>query len=95
MADDSVRAWRLDPDGQAATDRPDRQWREVEVELLAGTEPQLAVAVSALLAAGARPASNASKYARAVGATTATTAPSRRPPTAGDVVVDWVTAYRR
>ena len=46
-----------------------RQWREVEIELLDGTEKQLQKAAAWLIAHGATPSESRSKVARALGAT--------------------------
>lgn len=59
IADDAVTATRQ---GSDSVDR----WREVEVELIGGTAVQLEATVKALIDAGARPAGNASKLARAL-----------------------------
>ncbi|GGM08227.1 CYTH and CHAD domain-containing protein [Nakamurella endophytica] len=67
LADDHVAASRLTATGTADTGTEPLRWRELEVELLAGTAEQLAATVAALRAAGARPASSASKLARALG----------------------------
>lgn len=87
VADDHVTAHPLAPNGSAL---PGSSWRELEAELLAGSRHQLAAAVQVLTAAGARPASSASKLARALGvpATTAS-APraKRRQLTAGEAAV--------
>lgn len=59
IADDAVAASQ--PDGE----RIDR-WREVEVELIDGTDDQLTATVAALIDAGARAAGRASKLSRAL-----------------------------
>lgn len=59
IADDTVTATR--PGSDAV-----EQWREVEVELLGGTDDQLTATVRALTDVGARPAGQASKLARAL-----------------------------
>ncbi len=68
VADDDVSArvvgdLRSDPTdpGSGATGQ---QWREVEVELVGGSEDLLQAVVEVLLAAGARPAAHGSKLAR-------------------------------
>ena len=63
VADDAVTA--TDLTGRAGRDEPQR-WTEVEVELVDGTTDQLAAVVDSLVAAGARPASSASKVGRAL-----------------------------
>jgi len=77
VADDTVTATRLGATGRQveAGTPPDAgptsvRWREVEAELLEGSEPAVLDAVgSALLAAGARPADWQSKLARALATT--------------------------
>ena len=66
LADDQVTGSRPDP---ADPDRWRQQdaWREVEVELKAGTPEVLDAAAAGLAAAGARPSRSASKLARVLG----------------------------
>lgn len=61
VADDAVTATPLRPGGG-----DQRQWREIEVEIVGGTAEQLAAAVTLLRAGGAVPASSASKVGRAL-----------------------------
>ncbi len=76
VADDQVRSTKLfsvrpEPDDVAGqphyAESGPTDWRELEVEILAGTRDQLAAVVTLLRAAGAKPASSASKLARALG----------------------------
>lgn len=90
VADDQVTATRIDypTDGRntgTGTEGDAHRWRELEVEVLAGTRDHLAAVVTLLQNAGATPASSASKLGRALAA--ATPAASRRPRTAGSTVV--------
>lgn len=60
IADDQVTATRL------GGGDPPRHWREVEVELLAGSTTQLKATVNALIAGGCSPSRSPSKLARAL-----------------------------
>ncbi|SDO47446.1 CYTH domain-containing protein [Nakamurella panacisegetis] len=85
VADDQVTASRLAPtDGGVFAESDRTQWRELEVEVLAGDRTQLAAVVTALQNAGATPASSASKLARALGDQTP---PARKSKSAGTAVV--------
>ncbi len=67
VADDHVTSSRLlQAPGATSDSSPDKSWREVEVEVLAGTVDHLTAVVSVLRSAGARPASSASKLGRAL-----------------------------
>ena len=75
VADDQVSSTRLlasRPESSTAADRREyvesqpTNWRELEVEILAGNRDQLAAVVTLLKAAGAKPAASASKLARAL-----------------------------
>ena len=75
VADDQVTATRLSVDPGAESPEPRTyqesgrtRWRELEVEILGGDRDQLAAVVGVLRAAGAKPASSASKLARALDA---------------------------
>jgi CHAD domain-containing protein len=81
VADDEVT-------GRPATGPP-LAWREVEVELGAGSAELLAATGDRLCAAGARPARSASKLGRVLAAPAAGP-PSRGYRTAGDVVTSYV-----
>ena len=63
VADDQVTGSRPDPADPEAW-RPQDTWREVEVELKAGTPDLLDAAAAGLAAAGATPSRSASKLAR-------------------------------
>ncbi len=87
VADDHVRATPLPTGGDEPPVAPSH-WREVEVEIVDGTDDQLAATVQVLLDAGARPASSASKLARALSVDAPPASdPARRGRTAGAVVV--------
>ena len=66
LADDQVAGSRPDPAGPDNWRQQDA-WREVEVELKAGTPEVLDAAAAGLAAAGARPSRSASKLARVLG----------------------------
>ena len=91
VADDRVTSTtisRVEPDAGTATATVEggpTQWRELEVELVAGTRDQLAVVVGVLQAAGATTASSASKLGRALGQHVGD--PGKRSKTAGAFVV--------
>ncbi|MBF9071694.1 CYTH and CHAD domain-containing protein [Streptacidiphilus fuscans] len=64
IADDTVTAERLDPDGAVVGSS---SWREVEAELVGGDETLLDAVEARLLADGLRRSASASKVARALG----------------------------
>ncbi|MEY9941226.1 CHAD domain-containing protein [Streptacidiphilus sp. MAP5-3] len=64
VADDTVTAERLDPDGTVVGSS---SWREVEAELVGGDEALLDAVEARLLADGLRRSASASKVARALG----------------------------
>jgi len=66
VADDRVRGSRPDPVDEARWQQTDA-WREIEVELVSGTEAVLDAAAARLTDAGARPSPSASKLARVLG----------------------------
>ena len=66
LADDEVAGSRPDPAGPDHWRQQDA-WREVEVELKAGTPEVLDAAAAGLAAAGATPSRSASKLARVLG----------------------------
>lgn len=88
VADDQVTATRIsyptgNSDAAAGSEGDARRWRELEVEVLAGSREHLAAAVAHLRNAGATPASSASKLGRALGASAEAPKRSR---TAGSTV---------
>src|SRR4051794_14210380 len=91
VADDRVAAAKLVPSTGQRDAEPDYEesapstWRELEVEVLGGDRDQLAAVVGVLRAAGARPASSASKLARALDVVDER--PARRPKAAGPTLV--------
>ncbi len=90
VADDHVTATRLlsasEVDGgDGLTESRPNRWREFEVEILAGDRNQLQAVVALLQSAGAKPASSASKLARALDE--GVRAPVRKSKTAGAAVV--------
>ncbi|MBM9469452.1 CYTH domain-containing protein [Nakamurella leprariae] len=70
VAEDEVAASAFDWDADTVTPVPGSQrpsrWRELEVELVAGTTQQLAATVAVLTGAGARPSPSVSKLRRAL-----------------------------
>ena len=75
VADDQVTATKLSPESAPESSTPPgyresgpTRWRELEVEILGGDRDQLAAVVGVLRGAGAKPASSASKLARALDA---------------------------
>ncbi len=84
VADDRVTASPLHPDGAAAG--PERQWRELEAELLDGTLAQLQATSAALVEAGAKPSASPSKLARAL-ALPSSPPTKRKRPTSGEAVI--------
>jgi CHAD domain-containing protein len=92
VADDEVTAEVPTGDGEAGPE----SWREWEVELVDGGSPMLAALAPALREAGARPATAASKLARALGDRAPTgptplrpTAPRLRRKSPASAVIGW------
>jgi CHAD domain-containing protein len=97
IADDEVTGAGLLPGGPG-----EQRWREIEVEIEAGTPDLLAAVVQALAAAGALPAAAASKLGRLLapveravtGSAGHRPAGSADPTSAGAVLVDYLSQHR-